>query len=182
MESRKRKQILEDSTSESESESNDETQSKKRKHIIEDSSSEEQIQSYDGTDIETEVLEEFLREYKKEEDQRKGCCTGDEGSWAAINRRMSVVNLGSEGDPLFQEQTEQSSVNNPANSMLILEEESVSDPAQQKMIVVRIETHSESEPLDIEFELWDVRSMERRRFDKAKSSSQRLPKVITGHT
>ncbi|RYQ84745.1 hypothetical protein Ahy_B10g104225 [Arachis hypogaea] len=30
-----------------------------------------------------------------------------------------------------------------------LEEESVSDPAQQKMIVVRMETHSESEPLDI---------------------------------
>ncbi|QHN97704.1 uncharacterized protein DS421_18g629650 [Arachis hypogaea] len=47
MVSRKRKQILEDSTSESESESDDEMQSKKIKHIVEDSSSEEQIESYD---------------------------------------------------------------------------------------------------------------------------------------
>ncbi|RYR10289.1 hypothetical protein Ahy_B05g078765 [Arachis hypogaea] len=46
--SKKRKQILEDSSSESKSESNDKMQSKKRKHIIEDSSSEEEIHSYDG--------------------------------------------------------------------------------------------------------------------------------------
>ncbi|RYR03435.1 hypothetical protein Ahy_B06g082384 isoform A [Arachis hypogaea] len=48
MESKKRKQILEDSSLESQSESTYETQSEKRKHIIEDSSSEEENPSYDG--------------------------------------------------------------------------------------------------------------------------------------
>ncbi|QHN89042.1 uncharacterized protein DS421_16g568770 [Arachis hypogaea] len=48
MKSRKRKQILEDSGSESKSEFTDETQSRKRKHVIDDSSSEEEKHSYDG--------------------------------------------------------------------------------------------------------------------------------------
>ncbi|KAL4321810.1 hypothetical protein AHAS_Ahas14G0147700 [Arachis hypogaea] len=79
MESRKRKQILEDSISESKSESTNESEEslpvkkqktskkiytaakKKRKHVIEDSSSEEENHSYDGTEIGTETIEEFLR-------------------------------------------------------------------------------------------------------------------------
>ncbi|RYR15064.1 hypothetical protein Ahy_B04g071802 [Arachis hypogaea] len=98
MESRKRKQILEDSTLESESESNDETQSKKRKYIVEDSSSEEQIQSYDG---------------------------------------MKGAGLQS------------TECHYDSSKTLSLEEELVSDPGQQKMIIVRMETHSQSESLSI---------------------------------
>ncbi|KAL4336926.1 hypothetical protein AHAS_Ahas12G0059000 [Arachis hypogaea] len=56
MESRKRKQILEDSNSKSISESTNETQPRKRKHVIEDSSSEEENHSYDGTKIGTETI------------------------------------------------------------------------------------------------------------------------------
>ncbi|QHN93879.1 uncharacterized protein DS421_17g596440 [Arachis hypogaea] len=106
MESRKRKHILEDSSSESKSESTDETQSKKRKHVIEDSSSEEENHSYDG---------------------------------------MPEVSLATETDPLFQGQTEQSSVNKPSDSMFSREEESLSDPAQQQIIVFR----PSSQPLDM---------------------------------
>ncbi|RYR03341.1 hypothetical protein Ahy_B06g082229 [Arachis hypogaea] len=106
MESRKRKQILEDTNSETKSESTDETQSKKRKHIIEDSSSEEEIHSYYG---------------------------------------IPEVSLATETDPLFQGQMEQSSVNKPSDSMFSQEEESLSDPPQQQIIVFR----SSSQPLDI---------------------------------
>ncbi|QHN86925.1 uncharacterized protein DS421_16g550510 [Arachis hypogaea] len=104
METRKRKQILEDSCLESKTESTDETPSKKRKHIIEDSSSEEENQSYDG---------------------------------------IPEVSLSTETDPLFEGQTEQSSVNKPSDS--IQEEESLGDPAQQQIIVFR----PSSQPLDI---------------------------------
>ncbi|RYR33232.1 hypothetical protein Ahy_A10g047790 isoform A [Arachis hypogaea] len=62
---------------------------------------------------------------------------------------MLEVNLGSENDPMFQTQTDQSNVNKPTDSILGLEEELVSDPVQQKMIIVQMETHSQSEPLDI---------------------------------
>ncbi|QHO19919.1 uncharacterized protein DS421_11g333300 [Arachis hypogaea] len=65
------------------------------------------------------------------------------------SEKILEVNLRSENDPVFQTQTDQSSVNKPTDSMLGLEEESVSDPAQQKMIIVRMETHSQSDPLDI---------------------------------
>ncbi|KAL4293588.1 hypothetical protein AHAS_Ahas18G0143100 [Arachis hypogaea] len=71
MVSRKRKQILEVSTLESESESDDETQSKKRKHIVENLSSEEQTESYDVTDVRTEEIEEFFRESKKKKTNEK---------------------------------------------------------------------------------------------------------------
>ncbi|QHN96037.1 uncharacterized protein DS421_18g614940 [Arachis hypogaea] len=80
------------------------TQSKKRKHIIENSSSEEENQSYDG---------------------------------------MPEVSLATETDPLFEGQTEQSSVNKPSHS--IREEKSLDDPAQQQIIVFR----PSSKPFDI---------------------------------
>ncbi|RYR47855.1 hypothetical protein Ahy_A07g033830 [Arachis hypogaea] len=124
MESRKRKQILEDSSSESKSESNDETQSKKIKHIIEDSSSKEEIHSYDGIEIGTETIEEFLRQSKKKKTNEEAATQG-----------IPDVILATETDPLFQGQTDQSSVNKPSDCMLSREEKSVSDPSQQQMIV-----------------------------------------------
>ncbi|QHN98323.1 uncharacterized protein DS421_13g388580 [Arachis hypogaea] len=135
IESRKRKQILEDSNSETES--NDKAQSKKRKHVVEDSSP-QQTQSYDGSKLGTEVLQEFLRESKKKKINKKAAAHG-----------MPEVNLGSENDPLFQGQTDQSSINKPANSMLSLVEELANDPAQQNMMVVQMETHSQPEALSI---------------------------------
>ncbi|RYQ99077.1 hypothetical protein Ahy_B07g086935 [Arachis hypogaea] len=60
---------------------------------------------------------------------------------------MPYVNLGSESDPLFQGQADESSINKPADSMLSLVEESASGLTQQKMMVVRMETHLQSEPL-----------------------------------
>ncbi|KAL4287272.1 hypothetical protein AHAS_Ahas19G0169600 [Arachis hypogaea] len=62
---------------------------------------------------------------------------------------MPEVNLGSENNLVFQTQTNQSSINKPTDSMLGVEEESVNGPAQQKMIIVRMETHSQLEPLEI---------------------------------
>ncbi|RYR24565.1 hypothetical protein Ahy_B02g058068 isoform E [Arachis hypogaea] len=82
------------------------TQPRKRKHVIEDSSSEEENHSYDG---------------------------------------MPEVSVATETDPLFQGQTEQSSVNKPSDSIFSREEESLSDPAQQQIIVFRLS----SQPLDI---------------------------------
>ncbi|RYQ96946.1 hypothetical protein Ahy_B08g092896 [Arachis hypogaea] len=83
---------------------------RKRKKIVDDSSSESESESDD------EILE---------------------------------VNLESENDPILQTQTNQSSVNKPSDSMLEVEEESFTDPAQQQMIIVRKEIHSQSEPLEI---------------------------------
>ncbi|QHN80579.1 uncharacterized protein DS421_20g679410 [Arachis hypogaea] len=119
MVSRKRKQILEDSTSESESESNDETQSKKRKHIVEDSSSEEKIKSYDVT----EEIEEFFRESKKKKTNEKAAqgmkearLPSTEGHYDS-SKIMPEVNLGSENDHLFQTQMGLSNLNKPTDSM-----------------------------------------------------------------
>ncbi|RYQ96592.1 hypothetical protein Ahy_B08g092407 [Arachis hypogaea] len=108
------------------------------------------------TDIRTEDIEEFLRESKKKKTNEKAAAQrmkearlpSTEGHYDS-SKTMPEINLGSENDPLFQAQTDQSSVNKSTDSMLGLEEESVSDPAQQKMIVVRMETHPQSEPLDI---------------------------------
>ncbi|QHO22900.1 uncharacterized protein DS421_12g359070 [Arachis hypogaea] len=83
------------------------TQPRKRKHVIEDSSSEEENHSYDG---------------------------------------MPEVSVATETDPLFQGQTEQSSVNKPSDFIFSREEESLSDPAQQQIIVFRLS----SQPLDIQ--------------------------------
>ncbi|RYR72235.1 hypothetical protein Ahy_A02g006437 [Arachis hypogaea] len=59
------------------------------------------------------------------------------------------VNLGSESDHLSQGHTDQSSINKPAESMLSLIEESTNDPAEQNMMVVRVETQSQTEALSI---------------------------------
>ncbi|QHN92286.1 uncharacterized protein DS421_17g582380 [Arachis hypogaea] len=143
-----------DSTTETESKSDDETQSKKRKHIIEDSSSEEEIQSYDGFDLGIELLQEFLRESKKKKTNEKAAAKGKKGARLRsteghydLSETMPYVNLGSESDPLFQGQADESSINKPADSMLSLVEESASGLTQQKMMVVRMETHLQSEPL-----------------------------------
>ncbi|KAL4300635.1 hypothetical protein AHAS_Ahas17G0220600 [Arachis hypogaea] len=63
--------------------------------------------------------------------------------------RLPEVNIVTENDTLFQGQTDQSSINKPTDNMLSLVEESSSDPAQQKMMVVRMDTHSQSEPLSM---------------------------------
>ncbi|QHN96331.1 uncharacterized protein DS421_18g617500 [Arachis hypogaea] len=155
-----------DFTSESESEQDSEEATKKgnnppgqlksKKQILEDSTSESESESNDETDIRTEDIEEFLRESKKKKTNEKAAAQrmkearlpSTEGHYDS-SKTMPEINLGSENDPLFQAQTDQSSVNKSTDSMLGLEEESVSDPAQQKMIVVRMETHPQSEPLDI---------------------------------
>ncbi|RYR11988.1 hypothetical protein Ahy_B04g069498 [Arachis hypogaea] len=125
MESKKRKKIKEDS--DSEIESNDEAKSKKRKQVVEDSSP-EQTQSYDG---------------------KKGApLPSTEGHYDS-SETIPEVNLGSENDPLSQGHTNQSSINKPADSMLSLVEESANDPAEQNMMVVRVETQSQTEALSI---------------------------------
>ncbi|QHN76888.1 uncharacterized protein DS421_19g647840 [Arachis hypogaea] len=129
-----------DSSSESESEEDSEepkrkqltrmakkAQSKKRKHVVEDLSP-EQTQSYDG--------------------KKGGGLRSTEGHYDS-SETMPEVNLGSENDPLSQGQTDQSSINKPTDIMLSLVEESANDPAQQNMMVVRMETHSQPEALSI---------------------------------
>ncbi|QHO06083.1 uncharacterized protein DS421_14g451630 [Arachis hypogaea] len=129
--------------------------SKKRKQVVEDSSP-EQTQSYDGSKIETEVLEEFLRESKKKKTNEKAAAQGKKGAPLPSteghydsSETIPEVNLGSENDPLSQGHTNQSSINKPADSMLSLVEESANDPAEQNMMVVRVETQSQTEALSI---------------------------------
>ncbi|RYR51354.1 hypothetical protein Ahy_A06g026372 [Arachis hypogaea] len=122
MESKKRKKIQENSNSETES--NDEAQSKKTKQVVEDSSP-EQTQSYDGYEFETEVLEEFLKESKKKKTNEK----------AAAQKK---------GAPLSSTEGHYDS-----SETLSMVEESANDPAEQNMMVVRVETQSQIEALSI---------------------------------
>ncbi|QHO27970.1 uncharacterized protein DS421_7g212570 [Arachis hypogaea] len=108
------------------------TQSKKKKVVVEDSSP-EQAQSYHGSEIGIEDLDEFLRK-----NNEKSAAEGYEKEADLI----LDVNLGSD-DPFSQGQTDQSSVNKPAESMLSPVKESASEPAEENMMVVREETLSE---------------------------------------
>ncbi|QHO20854.1 uncharacterized protein DS421_11g341600 [Arachis hypogaea] len=103
-------------------------QPKKRKLIVEDSSP-EQTQSYDGSELETEVLEEFLRESKKKKANEKAVTHGKKGSSLPSteshydsSETIPEVNLG---------------------------KESPNDPAEQNMMVVRVETESQTEALSM---------------------------------
>ncbi|QHN85922.1 uncharacterized protein DS421_16g541540 [Arachis hypogaea] len=102
------------------------TQSKKSKLIVEDSSP-EQTQSYHG--------------------EKGADLQSTEGHYDS-SETIPEVNLGSD-DPLSQGHTDQSSINKPADSMLSLVEESANDPAEENMMVVRVETQSQTEALSI---------------------------------
>ncbi|RYR16408.1 hypothetical protein Ahy_B04g073416 [Arachis hypogaea] len=138
------------------------TQSKKKKVVVEHSSPEED-QSYDGYgtsyEIGSEDLDELLRE-NNEKSAAEGYCVffanncflfrkEKEADLRSIEGRyvssetIPDVNLGSD-DPSSQGHTEQSSVNRPAESMLILVQESASKPADSNIMVVREETPSEA--------------------------------------
>ncbi|QHN76343.1 uncharacterized protein DS421_19g643070 [Arachis hypogaea] len=129
------------------------TQYKKKKVIVEDSSP-EQAKSYHGyrtlSEIGTEELDEFLRK-KNEKSTAQGEKEADMRSTKAhyvSSETISDVNLGS-NDPSSQGHTDQSSVNKPAESMLSLVVESASEPAEENMMVVRVETQSQTEALSI---------------------------------
>ncbi|RYR69165.1 hypothetical protein Ahy_A03g015699 [Arachis hypogaea] len=163
MDSRKRKQRQEesDSDSESESEPSDEseesspaekekkkkktkttpkkTQQKKKKVVVEDSPPEED-QYFDGEryEISSDELDEWLREnvdksaaegYENQADLRS-----TEGRYVS-SETLLAVNLGSD-DPSSQGRTEQSSVNQPSQSMLT--------PTDSNIMVVREQTPSEA--------------------------------------
>ncbi|RYR25184.1 hypothetical protein Ahy_B02g058835 [Arachis hypogaea] len=120
------------------------TQSKKKKVIVEDSSP-EQAQSYHGSEIRTEDLDEFLRKNNEKsaaQGEKEADLRSTEGHYVSSETLLDV-NLESD-DPSSQGHTEQSSVNKPAGSMLSLVEESVSEPAEENMMVVREETPSEA--------------------------------------
>ncbi|KAL4287482.1 hypothetical protein AHAS_Ahas19G0190600 [Arachis hypogaea] len=140
MDSRKRKKSQEesDSDSESESESSDETQSKKKKVIVEHSSPEED-QYFDGEryEISSEELDELLRgnvEKSAAEGENQADLRSTEGRYVS-SETIPAVNLGND-DPSSQGCTEQSSVNQPSESML--------SPADSNMMVVREQTPSDA--------------------------------------
>ncbi|QHO23005.1 uncharacterized protein DS421_12g359950 [Arachis hypogaea] len=162
MDSRKRKQRQEesDSDSESESEPSDEseesspgkkekkkkktkitpkkTPQKRKKVVVEDSPPEED-QYFDGEryEISSDELDEWLGE-----NVHKSAAEGDnqadlrstEGRYVS-SETLPAVNLGSD-DPSSQARTEQSSVNQPSQSMLT--------PNDSNMMVVREQTPSEA--------------------------------------
>ncbi|RYR38243.1 hypothetical protein Ahy_A09g043219 [Arachis hypogaea] len=66
----------------------------------------------------------------------------------SIMFRIPDVNLESD-DPSSQGHTDQSSVNKSVESMLSLVEESASEPAEENMMVVRVDTQSQTEALSI---------------------------------
>ncbi|RYR70872.1 hypothetical protein Ahy_A02g005175 [Arachis hypogaea] len=162
LDSRKRKKSQEesDSDSESEFESSDEseesipvekekkkkktkttpkkTQSKKKKVVVEHSSPEED-QYFDGEryEISSEELEELLRENVDKsaaEGENEANLRSIEGRYIS-SETIPAVNLGSD-DPSSQGRTEQSSVNQPSESML--------SPADSNMMVVREQTPSDA--------------------------------------
>ncbi|RYR75368.1 hypothetical protein Ahy_A02g010025 isoform K [Arachis hypogaea] len=106
-------------------------------------------------EIGTEELEEILRESRKKKNNEKSATQGEkeadlrstEGHYVS-SETIPEVNLGTV-DPLSQGHTDQSSVNKPAESMLGLVEESANEPAKENMMVVRIETQSQTEALQI---------------------------------
>ncbi|QHO39826.1 uncharacterized protein DS421_4g132490 [Arachis hypogaea] len=161
MDSRKRKQREEESDSDSESESEPsddeesspgkkekkkketkttpkETPQKKKKVVVEDSPPEED-QYFDGEryEISSDELDEWLGE-----NVHKSAAEGDnqadlrstEGRYVS-SETLPAVNLGSD-DPSSQGRTEQSSVNQPSQSMLT--------PDDSNVMVVREQTPSEA--------------------------------------
>ncbi|QHO28396.1 uncharacterized protein DS421_7g216300 [Arachis hypogaea] len=144
MDSRKRKQRQEesDSDSESESEPSDETPQKKKKVVVEDSPPEEDQYFYGYSTSETyEISSDELDELLGE-NVHKSAAEGDnqadlrstEGRYVS-SETLPAVNLGSD-DPSSQGRTEQSSVNQPSQSMLT--------PDDSNMMVVREQTPSEA--------------------------------------
>ncbi|QHO13022.1 uncharacterized protein DS421_15g511940 [Arachis hypogaea] len=164
MDSRKRKKSQEesDSDSESESESSDEseetspvekekkktktspkkTQPKKKKVVVEDSPPEED-QYFDGYstseryEISSDELDEWLRQNVDKsaaEGENQADLRSTEGRYVS-SETILAVNFGSD-DPSSQGRTEQSSVNQPSQSML--------SPADSNMMVVREQTPSDA--------------------------------------
>ncbi|XP_072093258.1 uncharacterized protein [Arachis hypogaea] len=161
-EKKKRKQRQEESESDSESESepSDEseesspaekekkkkktkttpkkTQQKKKKVVVEDSPPEED-QYFDGEryEISSDELDEWLRENVDKsaaEGENQADLRSTEGRYVS-SETLPAVNLGSD-DPSSQGRTEQSSVNQPSQSMLT--------PTDSNMMVVREQTPSEA--------------------------------------
>ncbi|RYR22580.1 hypothetical protein Ahy_B03g067880 [Arachis hypogaea] len=162
MDSRKRKKSQEesDSDSESESESSDEseesspvekekkkkktktspkkTQPKKKKVVMEDSPLEED-QYFDGEryEISSDELDKWLRQNVDKsvaEGENQADLRSTEGCYVS-SETIPAVNLGSD-DPSSQGRTEQSSVNQPSQSML--------SPADLNVMVVREQTPSDA--------------------------------------
>ncbi|QHO01063.1 uncharacterized protein DS421_13g411730 [Arachis hypogaea] len=162
MDSRKRKQRQKESDSdlESESEPSDEseesspaekekkkkktkttpkkTQPKKKKVVVEDSPPKED-QYFDGEtyEISSDELDEWLRENVDKsaaEGENQADLRSTEGRYVS-SETIPAVNLGSD-DPSSQGRTEQSSVNQPSQSML--------SPSDSNMMVVREQTPSEA--------------------------------------
>ncbi|RYR49580.1 hypothetical protein Ahy_A07g036097 [Arachis hypogaea] len=157
---RKQRQEESDSDSESESEPSDEseesspaekekkkkktkitpkkTQQKKKKVVVEDSPPEED-QYFDSEryKISSDELDEWLRkniDKSTTERENQADLRSTEGRYVS-SETLPAVNLGSD-DPSSQGRTEQSSVNQPSQSMLIL--------TDSNMMVVREQTPSEA--------------------------------------
>ncbi|RYR33869.1 hypothetical protein Ahy_A10g048533 isoform A [Arachis hypogaea] len=162
MDSRKRKQREDESDSDTESESEPsdeseesspaekekkkketkttpkETQQKKKKVVVEDSPPEED-QYFDGEryEISSDELDEWLRknvDKSAAEGDNQADLRSTEGRYVS-SETLPAVNLGSD-DPSSQGCTEQSSVNQPSQSMLT--------PTNSNMMVVREQTPSEA--------------------------------------
>ncbi|RYR51592.1 hypothetical protein Ahy_A06g026580 [Arachis hypogaea] len=101
------------------------SQSKKKKVIVEDSSP-EQAQSYHGSEIETEELEEFLRESKKKKNNEKSAAQGEKEADLRSTEGHYV-----------------------SSETLSLVEESPNDQTEENMMVVQKETQSQTEALSI---------------------------------
>ncbi|RYR79117.1 hypothetical protein Ahy_A01g003980 [Arachis hypogaea] len=114
------------------------TQQKKKKVVVEDSPPEED-QYFDGEryEISSDELDECLRENVDKsaaEGENQADLRSTEGRYVS-SETLPAVNLGSD-DPSSQGRTEQSSVNQPSQSMLT--------PNDSNMMVVREQTPSEA--------------------------------------
>ncbi|QHO13244.1 uncharacterized protein DS421_15g513860 [Arachis hypogaea] len=139
MDSRKRKKSQEesDSDSESESESSDESEKSSPAEKEKKKKKTKTTPKNERYEISSEELDELLRgnvEKSAAEGENQADMRSTEGRYVS-SETIPAVNLGSD-DPSSQGRTEQSSVNQPSESML--------SPADSNMMVVREQTPSDA--------------------------------------
>ncbi|RYR05248.1 hypothetical protein Ahy_B06g085118 [Arachis hypogaea] len=93
------------------------------------------------------IREDSDSESESNDEEKEADLRSTEGHYVS-SEIIPDVNLGSD-DPSSQGHTDQSSVNKPVESMLSLVKESASEPAEENMMVVRVETQSQREALSI---------------------------------
>ncbi|RYR51058.1 hypothetical protein Ahy_A06g026116 [Arachis hypogaea] len=144
-----REQLVERMSAEIEEHMSERTESEE--HSTSESETEEDSQDTTKKQPTRKAKKGFRKKQNNEKSAAQGEKEADlrstEGHYVS-SETIPEVNLGSD-DPLSQGHTDQSSVNKPAESMLSLVEESANELGKRNMMVVRVETQSQTEALSL---------------------------------